>query len=242
MSLDTSPGGIISSAVLMTGCVFYILNIYGTFWMCLEGVLSFLMCPECVKSLCLSNILNIAKAFSECLFVKLRSRSSSGPGPFLVHSRSILSHSNLFQFKIRWSGPGADATFTVSPPPPTNFCFALNEFKPILYHFLPSQNGIRWHLGPNSCQDDPLSSQTPASDFVHRGHLDGEITFWGNKCLTKVVWTMITGILNIPTPVRKTLWTGVILKGNPVLPDSNSTLCGWGSSWRGKWHFVETSA
>ena len=31
--------------------------------------------------------------------VKLRSRSS--PGPFLVHSRSILSHSNLFQFKIR---------------------------------------------------------------------------------------------------------------------------------------------
>ena len=28
--------------------------------------------------------------------------SWSIPGPFLVHSRSILSHSNLFQFKIRW--------------------------------------------------------------------------------------------------------------------------------------------
>ena len=46
---------------------------------------------------------------------KLRSRSRSSPGPFLVHSRSIWSHSNLFQFKIRWSGPGADAIFTVPP-------------------------------------------------------------------------------------------------------------------------------
>ena len=49
-----------------------------------------------------------------CLFVKLRSRSS--PGPFLVHSRSILSHSVLFQFKIRLSGQEADGIFTVSPP------------------------------------------------------------------------------------------------------------------------------
>ena len=55
------------------------------------------------------------KSVLRYLVVKLRSRSS--PGPFLVHSRSILSHSNLFQFKIRWSGPGADVIFTVSPPP-----------------------------------------------------------------------------------------------------------------------------
>ena len=54
------------------------------------------------------------------IIVKLRSRSS--PGHFLDHSRSILSHSNLFQFKIRWSGPGADAIFTVSAHThPTNF-------------------------------------------------------------------------------------------------------------------------
>ena len=39
------------------------------------------------------------KKTTNMVFVKLRSRSS--PGPFLVHSRSILSHSNLFQFKIR---------------------------------------------------------------------------------------------------------------------------------------------
>ena len=32
--------------------------------------------------------------------VKLRSRSRSNPGSFLVHSRSILSQTNLFQFKI----------------------------------------------------------------------------------------------------------------------------------------------
>ena len=53
--------------------------------------------------------------------VKLRSRSRSSPGPFLVLFRSILSHSNLFQFKIRLSGPGADAIFTVPPQnhPPT---------------------------------------------------------------------------------------------------------------------------
>ena len=43
--------------------------------------------------------------------------SSSGPDPdpgsFLVHSSFILSHFNLLQFKIRRSGPGADAIFTV---------------------------------------------------------------------------------------------------------------------------------
>ena len=49
------------------------------------------------------------------LFVKLRFRSRSSPGPFLVHSKSILGNSNLFQFKIRLSGPGADAIFTVPP-------------------------------------------------------------------------------------------------------------------------------
>ena len=69
-----------------------------------------------------SSIFSIGIIVYDLIIVKLRSRSS--PGPFLLHSRSILSHSNLFQFKIRWSGPGADAIFTVSPPTthhPRNF-------------------------------------------------------------------------------------------------------------------------
>ena len=142
MSLDTSPGGIISSAVLMTGCVFYILNMYGTFWMCLEGVLSFLMCPECVKSLCLSSILNVSEAFTECLFVKLGSRSRSCPGSFLVHSRSILNHYNLFQFKIWWSVPGADAimlchhyhqqTFVLLLMTSNPYCITSNHLRMVL--------------------------------------------------------------------------------------------------------------
>ena len=39
--------------------------------------------------------------------------SSSGPDPVLVHSWSIPSHSNLFKFKVRGSGPRANAIFTV---------------------------------------------------------------------------------------------------------------------------------
>ena len=34
--------------------------------------------------------------------------------------------------------------------------------------------------------------------------LRGKMTFWVDKCLTKVVLTMKIGILNIPTPVRLT--------------------------------------
>ena len=32
----------------------------------------------------------------------------------------------------------------------------------------------RFPKHPNSCQDDPLSSKTPISDFVDGGHLDIE--------------------------------------------------------------------
>ena len=109
---------------------------------------------------------------SNILIVKLRSRPRSSLGPFLVHSKSILSHFNLFKFKSRRSGPGADAIFTVSPPPthpPLNFSSANPDRKPI-------QTDLQ-----------PL-------------HLDN---------------TMEIGVLNIPAP---------------VLPDSNSRLCGQGSS------------
>ena len=47
------------------------------------------------------------------------------------------------------------------------------------------------------------------------------MTFWGDKCLTKVDIAMKTGVLNIPAPVRmphcpprlqlQSLWMGVIL-------------------------------
>ncbi len=38
---------------------------------------------------------------------------------------------------------------------------------------------------PSSCQDDPLSSQTPTSDFVDRGHLDRENDILGRQVLNK---------------------------------------------------------
>ena len=47
------------------------------------------------------HFLYFLKYTPELTIVKLRSRSRSSPGPLLVHSRSILIHSNLFQFKIR---------------------------------------------------------------------------------------------------------------------------------------------
>ena len=43
------------------------------------------------------------------------------------------------------------------------------------------------HIG----QDDPLSSYTPTPDFVDRGILTGKMTFWRDKCLAKVVPTML---------------------------------------------------
>ena len=51
--------------------------------------------------------------------------------------------------------------------------------------------------------------------------LTGKMTFWGDKCLTKVDHAMKIGVLNIQAPVRmthspprlqlQTLWIGVIL-------------------------------
>ena len=78
-------------------------------------------------------------------FVKLRSRSS--PGPFQVHSRSILIHSNLFQLKIRWSGPGADVIVKLrsrSSPGPVQV-----HSRSILIHFNLFQFKIRWS-GPGA--------------------------------------------------------------------------------------------
>ena len=53
--------------------------------------------------------------------------------------------------------------------------------------------------------------------------LTGKMTFWGDKCLTKVDHAMKIGILTIPAPIRmtpcpprlqlQTLWMGVILTG-----------------------------
>ena len=61
--------------------------------------------------------------------------SGPDPDPVLVHSRSILSHSNLFQFKIYGSGPGADAIFTVPPTHPGNFSGDNEDPKPIQTDF-----------------------------------------------------------------------------------------------------------
>ena len=102
----------------------YVWNILNVSWRCIEFFNVSWMCKE-PMSIQYSEYRWSIFWMSFCqaqVQIQLRSRSSSGPGPFLVHSRSILSHSNLFQFKIRWSGPGADAIFTVPPTThPVNF-------------------------------------------------------------------------------------------------------------------------
>ena len=57
--------------------------------------------------------------------------------PFLVQSWSILSHSNLFHFKVRQPGPGADAIFTVplSPIHQPTFLGLLVTSNPILFYY-----------------------------------------------------------------------------------------------------------
>ena len=147
--------------------------------------------------------LRVSKAKIECsrhvfaakthrlTIVKLRSRSRSrsSQGPFLVHSRFILSHSNLLfysfnQNQMIWTRSWC-YFHCVTTHQPGNFSRGDPEPKPIQTDFWPC-------------------------------HLDN---------------TMKTGVLNIPAPVRMT----------PVLLDSNSRLCGWGSSWQGNWHFGESS-
>ena len=77
---------------------------------------------------------------------------------------------------------------------------------------------------PSSCQDDPLSSQTPTPDFVDRGHLDRENDILVRQVLLqKNDHAMNIGVLNITAPVRMTpcpprlllqsMWMGVILTG-----------------------------
>ena len=148
--------------------------------------------------------------------VKLRSRFSRGP--FLVHSRSILSNSKLFQFQIRWYGPGADAIFTV--PPPRSFSIGNAEPKLIQTDFWPRHLDNTMKAGvlniPAPVRMTPYHPGLQLPTLWIGVILTGKMTFWGDKFLTKVDHSMKIGVLNIPAPVRMT----------SVLPDSNSRLCG----------------
>ena len=62
--------------------------------------------------------------------------------------------------------------------------------------------------------------------------LTGKMTFWGDKCLTKVNHAMKIGVLSIPAPVRmphcppklqlQTFWMGVILTGKMTLWETSA--------------------
>ena len=130
--------------------------------------------------------------------VQIQSRSI--PGPFQIYFKSFQSIS--IQNQMIWTRSWCYFhCATHHHHHPLNFSLAPNDLKPILYHFKLSKNGLRWHLGPNSCQDDPLSSQTPAGDFVDRGHLDGENDILGRQVLNKFMmqWRQVswTSQLNI---------------------------------------------
>ncbi len=65
-------------------------------------------------------------------------------------------------------------------------------------------------------QDDTLSSKTQPPDFVDGGYLDMEMRFLRDMCLTKIVYTMETSILNTLCPFKlqlQTSWMGSILIG-----------------------------
>ena len=109
----------------------YVWNILNVSWRCIEFFNVSWMCKE-----------PMSIQYSECLWsiywmsfcqarVQIQILSRFVPGPFKIYFKSLQSISiqNLMICTRSW------CYYAVSPLPPTNFCFAPNDFKPILYHF-----------------------------------------------------------------------------------------------------------
>ena len=124
--------------------------------------------------------------------VQIQSRSI--PGPFQIYIKSF--QSILIQNQMIWTRSWCYfhcVTTTTTQETFLGLILTQNQYRLTSSHDILTILWKRCPEHPSSCQDDPLSSQTPTPYFEDGGHLDHENDIFGRQVLNK------TGILNIPT-------------------------------------------
>ena len=131
--------------------------------------------------------------------VQIQSRSI--PGPFQIYFKSFQSIS--IQNQMIWTRSWCyfhcathhhQQTFVWLLITSNPYCITSNHLRMVLDDI---EDPIPVRMTPYPLR---LQLQSLLTGVI----LMGKMTFWGYKCLTKVVHTMITGILNITTPLRMT--------------------------------------